>query len=117
MKNIIILTLLLLTPFHLSADWLDDVTHYNFVTDLRTDLAEEQNIVTYVIGFTIDHPLLKDAVVNSTGEYFVANSSDELSASLHAAVASIILRASSFTAAAAPSTQHIVVSEATDTTL
>jgi uncharacterized protein (DUF885 family) len=42
MKNIIILTLLLLTPFHLSADWLDDVNAIH--AEIASLTANEQGL-------------------------------------------------------------------------
>lgn len=86
-------------------DWLDDVSHAFFVRDLRPDLPDIQNIITYTIGFTIDHPLLRDTAVNSTGEYYIATNAAQLSASLRAALLDIIERATSFTAATVPSSR------------
>ncbi len=36
------------------SDYLDDVAKYLYDTDLRTDLENQQNIVTYTIGFELD---------------------------------------------------------------
>jgi type IV pilus assembly protein PilY1 len=62
-------------------------------------------MVTYAVGFTLDHPLLRDTAQNSTGKYYVARNSTELAATLHAAVLDILERAASFTATTVPSSR------------
>ncbi|MGH8534317.1 MAG: pilus assembly protein, partial [Gammaproteobacteria bacterium] len=58
---------------------LDELAEYLHDTDLRSDLNGKQNAVSYMIGFTLDFPLLKDAATKGGGEYFTANTSQELS--------------------------------------
>ena len=89
----------------LGTDWLDDVAYQFYQTDLRPDLPGPQNIVTYTVGFTLDHPLLRDTAVNSTGEYYVARNATELAATLQAALLDILERASTFTASTVPSSR------------
>lgn len=86
-------------------DWLDDVAYQLYNTDLRTDLDGTQNIVTYTVGFTIDHPLLLDTATNSTGEYFIASNANELATTLEAALVDIIERSTSFTATTVPASR------------
>ena len=86
-------------------DWLDDVSYEFYETDLRPDLAGPQNIVTYTVGFNIDHPLLRDTADNSTGEYYIARNAAELAATLEAAMLDILERAASFTASTVPSSR------------
>ena len=93
-------------------DWLDDVSQYLFETDLRPlglknnrTLAGTQNIVTYVIGFNTDHPLLKEAAEQGDGVFYEADSAQGLVDSLNAAIDDIILRSATFSAASIPSTR------------
>ncbi len=86
-------------------DWLDDVSYHLYNNDLRPDLPGTQNIVTYTVGFTIDHPLLADTATNSTGRYFIARNATELAVTLEAALLDIVERASSFTATTVPSSR------------
>ena len=86
-------------------DWLDDVAYHLYNTDLRPDLTGTQNIVTYTVGFTIDHPLLRDTAVNSTGQYFVASNASELATTLQAALVDIVERSTSFAATTVPSSR------------
>ena len=86
-------------------DWLDDVSFSLYERDLRADLQDQQNIVTYTIGFTIDHPLLSDTAANSAGLYYIANDSVELAATLETALQDIIERATSFSAATVPASR------------
>ena len=37
-----------------------------------------QNLVTYTVGFTIDHPLLSDTATNGAGRYFTTSSATQL---------------------------------------
>jgi len=86
-------------------DWLDDVTAYAYNTDLRTDLPNTQNVITYTIGFFEDNPLLREAAEKSTGKYYVATSATELADHLRNAVLEIIERSTSYSAATVPSSR------------
>lgn len=86
-------------------DWLDDVAFYIADNDLRDDLAGKQNIITYTIGFTIDHPLLRDTATNGDGLYFQTDNAAGLAADLRTAVLDIIRRATSFSTATVPSSR------------
>ena len=89
----------------LGTDWLDDVAYRIYNNDLRPDLPGPQNIVTYTVGFTIDHPLLRDTATNSMAQYFVARNASELAATLQAALLDIIERSTSFSATTVPSSR------------
>ncbi|MGH8604168.1 MAG: hypothetical protein ACREXR_15760, partial [Gammaproteobacteria bacterium] len=58
---------------------LDELAEYLHEKDLRSDLNGKQNAVSYMIGFTLDFPLLKDAATKGGGRYFTANTAQELS--------------------------------------
>ena len=89
----------------LGTDWLDDVGYHLYENDLRPDLPGPQNIVTYTVGFTFDHPLLRETALNSSGEYYNARTANELAATLEAALLDILERAASFTASTVPSSR------------
>ncbi|MEE9281196.1 MAG: PilC/PilY family type IV pilus protein [Myxococcota bacterium] len=89
----------------LGTDWLDDVAYQFYENDLRPDLPGPQNMVTYTVGFTFDHPLLRDTATNSTGKYYIARNASELAATLEAALLDILERAASFTATTVPSSR------------
>ncbi|MCJ7547774.1 MAG: hypothetical protein MUP30_13315 [Deltaproteobacteria bacterium] len=84
------------------SDYLDDVAKYIYDTDLRPDIQGKQNITTFTIGFAVDDPLLNDTAVNGHGNYYTANSYDELEQRLLTVMATIIDRAQTFTAPVVP---------------
>ncbi len=87
------------------SDFLNDVAKYLYDYDLSTTLEGKQNIITYTLGFTLDHPLLSEAAAAGDGQYFTANSSDGLAEQITSAILDIIDRSSSFTAATVPSSR------------
>jgi hypothetical protein len=92
-------------------DWLDDVALYLYKNDLRPAALRKgaqsgtQNILTYVVGFNTDHPLLIDAARKGDGKFLSASSADGLAAALKEAIDDILLRTASFSAASIPSTR------------
>ncbi len=60
------------------SDYLDDVVAYLNDIDLRPDLQDIQNVVTYTIGFGVDMLLLQEAAFNGEGLYFTADNAIEL---------------------------------------
>jgi type IV pilus assembly protein PilY1 len=89
------------------SDYLDDVAKYLYDTDLRpTTIDGVQNITTYVIGFSLptgdDDTILEQTAVNGGGEYYIANTVDELSEQLISALVDIIERSQTFTAPVVP---------------
>ena len=86
--------------FVTAGDCLDDVTEYLSLIDTNPTVGGVQNVTTHTIGFTIDLPILRDAAVNSGGEYFLADDVDSLTIALLDIVANINNRALSFSAPA-----------------
>jgi type IV pilus assembly protein PilY1 len=82
--------------------YLDDVAAYLYDTDLHGTFAGKQNVITYTVGFDIDHPLLSDAAIAGNGEYFVADDATELFESIQNALIDIIARTTSFTSVSVP---------------
>ncbi len=66
------------------SDYLDDVAQALYELDLRPDINDldgesaTNNVVTYTVGFAIDHPLLSDTASQSGGLYFTADNTDDL---------------------------------------
>jgi type IV pilus assembly protein PilY1 len=94
-----------LAYFDSGTDYLDDVAKFIFDYDFNTTLAGQQNIVSYYIGFAVDHPLLSESALNGQGQYFTATSASALAASLQASITEIIAQSGSFTAASVPSSR------------
>lgn len=74
------------------SDYLDDVTWYMAHTDLRPDMPGPQTVSTYVVGFQVDKPLLRDAAGNGTGQYYPTASPGNLWSHLEAALQDIVRR-------------------------
>jgi type IV pilus assembly protein PilY1 len=91
--------------FSEGSDFLDDVAKFLYDYDFSAALAGVQNVVTYTLGFAIDHPLLSETAANGQGEYFTATSTSGLADTLQSAILEIIDRAGSFTAASVPSSR------------
>jgi type IV pilus assembly protein PilY1 len=73
---------------------MDDVAMYLYENDMRSDLPGMQNLVTYVVGFHIDAPLLSSAAAKGGGLYFTASSGDALKTALQEAITDILDRVS-----------------------
>jgi type IV pilus assembly protein PilY1 len=86
------------------SDYLDDVAKYLYDTDL-TALEQQQNIVTYTIGFAIDTQLLKDTAENGRGKYYTATNARQLSAVFQNIIQEILEKSSSFSAPVVPISQ------------
>ena len=66
-----------------SSDYLDDVAKYLYENDCNSTMGDgtsfdKQNIITYTIGFQVNHPLLQDTAINGGGEYFTATNYSDL---------------------------------------
>jgi type IV pilus assembly protein PilY1 len=85
-------------------NYLNDVAKYLFDHDMRSDLPGKQNLVTYIVGFTIDDPLLSSAAVQGGGKYYTANTAEQLRQALQGAIQDILDRIASGTAVATIST-------------
>ncbi|HKK23664.1 MAG TPA: PilC/PilY family type IV pilus protein, partial [Pseudohaliea sp.] len=70
-------------------------------TDLDGDSSNgNQYAITYTIGFTTDQALLSDAAVLGKGEYYTANSAQELTEAFQGAIYSILSTDTTFTSPA-----------------
>ncbi|MFX1553974.1 MAG: pilus assembly protein [Promethearchaeota archaeon] len=97
-------------------NYFDDVAQWMYETDLRDDIPNKdewvngvrktvmQNVVTYVIGFVIDKPLLKEAAEQGGGKYFTANDYDGLKAAFENVKNDIVGQVASASAVAVQST-------------
>ncbi len=97
-------------------DMLDDVAKLLYTQDLQITIppvtsgsnfnsAGQQSLITYTIGFGVDHPILANAARYGGGEYYVANDADELRDRILAVVSQVETRATSFAAASVSSLQ------------
>jgi type IV pilus assembly protein PilY1 len=86
-------------------DYLDDVALYIRENDFRGDMEGDQMAFTYMIGFTLDAPLLQQTADNGGGLYFNANNATELRSSLSNILRDIVDRISSGSAVAVVSTE------------
>ncbi|GIW40422.1 MAG: hypothetical protein KatS3mg076_0999 [Candidatus Binatia bacterium] len=84
------------------SDYFDDVAWVLFHQDLRPSLPGKQNVVTFTIGFDVNHPLLENAAQNGGGEYFTATTADELADALRRTLNLIVTDAQSFVAPVVP---------------
>lgn len=88
------------------SDYFDDVVYYMAHHDLRPDLAGEQTVSTYVVGYDTNIPLLQEAARNGDGLYFRATNAATLKQSLDFAVQDILRRISAGSAVAVVSTEQ-----------
>ena len=86
--------------FNSEGDCLDDVSEYLSVEDIDPNTTGTQTVTTHTIGFTVDLDILKDAAVNSGGQYFLADDVETLTKTLLAIIANINDRSLSFSAPA-----------------
>jgi type IV pilus assembly protein PilY1 len=86
------------------SDYLDDVARHLYNTDL-SPLEDQQNIVTYTIGFAVDTQLLRDTADNGRGAYYTANNARQLSEVFEEIVQEILEKSSSFVAPVVPISQ------------
>jgi Tfp pilus tip-associated adhesin PilY1 len=96
-------------------DWLDDVTRFIHENDLRpadmqgasgsAGLAGKQNIMTYIVGFSIDHDLLDRAATAGGTELLSVGTGEQLKDALTNAINDILALSGTFSAASIPSTR------------
>ena len=88
------------------SDWMDDVAKMLYDDDLlpssHVSGSGKQNIQTYTIGFAIDDPLLSDTAENGKGEYFTADTGQELTQAFLGVIGSILEDDTSFVAPVVP---------------
>ncbi len=93
-------------------DYLDDVAYFlrnqdmfpdsYWGTDSATGWPGDQNIYTYVIGFTADNNMLQQTAINGDGAYYTANNFEELVNAFQLVITSINLRNYAFSSITAP---------------
>jgi type IV pilus assembly protein PilY1 len=86
--------------------YLDDIAKYMYENDFRPDLADDQTIDTYTIGFALDSTsddFLEKTALMGNGLFFSVKNGDELAFALIEALNDIIEKSASFTAATVPS--------------
>ncbi|UCD79680.1 MAG: hypothetical protein JSW26_30555 [Desulfobacterales bacterium] len=76
------------------SDYLDDVAKYLYENDCNPTLGDgtsfdKQNVVTYTIGFQLNHQLLQDTAGNGGGEYYTATNYSTLSEAFYHIMSSI----------------------------
>jgi type IV pilus assembly protein PilY1 len=86
------------------SDYLDDVAKYLYDSDLL-DLDDRQNIVTYTLGFTINHPLLEDTAENGMGRYYYVHNAQSFRIAFQSIIEHILEESTSFTAPVVPISQ------------
>jgi len=86
--------------FVAAGDCLDDITEYLSKVDTNSTKFGDQTVTTHTIGFTVDLPILRDAALNSGGEYFLADNVESLTLALLQIIANINDRSLSFSAPA-----------------
>jgi type IV pilus assembly protein PilY1 len=79
---------------------LEDISEYLSKADINSTVAGQQSVTTYVVGFTVDLPILKETAELSGGEYYIASDVKTLTAALTDIVTNIFDRDISFTAPA-----------------
>ena len=81
---------------------LDDMAAYLFAADLDPASPGQQGVVTHVVDFTADNPLLAATAARGGGAYFTADDGASLRATLTNVATSIRETQTSFTAATVP---------------
>jgi type IV pilus assembly protein PilY1 len=87
------------------SDYLDDVSKVLREMDTRSDLEDNQNIVTYTIGFTIRSELLEDTAKNGGGKYYYCHNAQSFSIALQKIIEEILEQSTSYVAPVVPISQ------------
>ncbi len=85
---------------------MDDIAYWMYHNDMRSDMDDIQNVITYAIGFNIDFHLLQLTAQKGGGLYMSANNAADLWTSLELVMIDIINRISSGAAVAVVSTER-----------
>jgi len=72
------------------SDYLDDVSKVMREIDARPDLEDNQNIVTYTVGFTIHSELLEDTAKNGGGKFYYCHNAQSFSIVLQKIIEEIL---------------------------
>ncbi|MFO0689731.1 MAG: PilC/PilY family type IV pilus protein [Myxococcota bacterium] len=87
------------------AGWLDDIAKFMHDKDFRLDLAGNQTIDVYTVGFTTQgaaNALLAHTAANGNGLFFTGNQSEALTDALVDSLQDIISKSQGFSAATVP---------------
>jgi len=87
------------------SDYLDDVAKVMREMDARPDLEDNQNIVSYTIGFTIRSELLEDTAGNGGGKYYYCHNAQSFAIALQKIIEEILEQSSSYVAPVVPISQ------------
>jgi type IV pilus assembly protein PilY1 len=83
-------------------DYLDDVAKYLYDSDLSSSFEQQQNILTYTIGFTVSSNLLERTAAHGHGRYFYSSNAQSLASSFQNIIDEILAKTSSFVAPIVP---------------
>jgi len=81
---------------------LNNMAEYMFKADLRPGVDGQQNVITHVIGITVDEPLLESTAERGGGKYFVADDTANLARALGDLTKDFTRTASLFTSPTVP---------------
>jgi len=87
------------------SDYLDDVSKVLREIDTRPDLEDNQNIVTYTVGFTIQSDLLEDTAKNGGGKYYYCHNAQSFALVLQKIIEEILEQSTSYVAPVVPISQ------------
>jgi type IV pilus assembly protein PilY1 len=89
--------------------YLDDVAKFLYDSDLRSDMEQKQNIVTYTIAFAMTDGPAKDLVESAAekggGRYYTADNYQGLSYAFHSIIGEVLEISTSYTAPVVPISQ------------
>lgn len=88
--------------------YLDDVAKFMHERDFRPDLDGDQTLDVYTVGFTTNataNALLQKAATVGGGQFYTSNNAEELADRITTAVADIVRKSQSFTAATVPASR------------
>jgi type IV pilus assembly protein PilY1 len=88
--------------FNNNDDCLDELTQYLFERDQRPDLDGNQEVSSYMIGFTSNQQLLSDAAKKGGGKYYTADSTVGLTNAFTQIISEILAVNTTFVAPAVP---------------
>ena len=87
------------------SDYLDDVSKVLREMDARPDLEDNQDIVTYTVGFTIRSELLEDTAKNGGGKFYYCHNAQSFAIVLQKIIEEIMEQSTSYVAPVVPISQ------------
>ena len=91
-----------------SSFYLDDIAKFMHETDFDTDIAEDQTIDVYTVGFTTGGPanqLLQKTADVGNGQFYQSNNAEDLTDAIVKALTDIINKTQAFTSATVPASR------------